>query len=139
MITALARIVLTAILLTFLGMCMGVASAEAPTELTLEQKFKVTFGEKSDTMLKIAMMESGLNPKAQGYNCFYYNDSGKRYSTFCKKEDRHKAWSWDCGVLQNNTSSKSECSKLKDVDYNLEVAKSKLETQGICAWVAAGC
>ncbi len=138
------RVFTALVLLTIFGLFIGVAKAEAPIgELreppTLEQKFAMVFGDKHKTMLDIANKESSLNPKAVGYNCHYYREDGKRYSTHCKKEDRDKAWSWDCGVLQNNTSSKEECEKLKDVDYNLQVAKGKLDTQGLCAWVVVGC
>ena len=118
------------------------ANQEQPQEreVTVEDKFIAKFGDKAPKMLKIAKLESNLNPHAIGYNCYYYKETGKRYSKACRKEDREKAWSWDIGIMQINTRNKSEIPKLKDIDYNLERSLALLKTkQGICHWVTAKC
>jgi hypothetical protein len=72
-----------------------VKAAEKPS--TVEALVRSYFPEEPEIMLAIFKHESGLNPKAQGWNCYY---DGK--SKACKKEDRVKAWSTDCGIVQNN-------------------------------------
>lgn len=80
------------------------------------------------------MAESRLNPKAKNWNCWYTDETGKKYSTNCRVEDRHKAWSVDCGVAQINTKGKECPPELYDPIHNLSVASEKLETQGLRAW-----
>lgn len=85
-------------------------------------------------MTAIFKAESGLNVKNVGYNCHYYNKNGKRYSDSCKKEDRPKAWSVDCGIAQINTKGQICPEHLFIIENNLAVAKQKLDTQGLSAW-----
>lgn len=81
--------------------------------------------------LAVAKGESGLDPNAKGYNCKY----GTR-STSCKPEDRHKAWSVDCGIYQINTIAKDCPEHLLDPETNIEIAKKMQEKRGWNPWVA---
>lgn len=78
----------------------------------------------------VAKSESGLDPNAKGYNCRYGNRS-----TSCKPEDRHKAWSVDCGVYQINTLAKECPDHLMDVDTNIRIAKEMQSKRGWNPWV----
>lgn len=79
----------------------------------------------------VAKSESGLDPNAKGYNCRYGNRS-----TSCKPEDRHKAWSVDCGVYQINTIAKDCPEHLMDPETNIAVAKEMQSKRGWNPWVA---
>lgn len=72
-----------------------VLAQETPSKI--EDLVKSYFPEEPEVMLAIFKHESGLNPTAQGWNCMYNGESRA-----CKKEDRAKAWSTDCGIVQNN-------------------------------------
>ena len=97
---------------------------------TASQHISRIFGDQAPLMTAIFKAESGLNPQAKGYNCFY---EGK--SKACKIEDRPNAWSVDCGISQINTRGTICPAKLLDVEYNLLQAKKKLDTEGLGAWV----
>jgi len=101
---------------------------------TFEDKIREAFGSHADTFLEIAKMESGQNAGVKGYNCFYYNAKGERYSTSCKPDDRSKAWSVDCGALQVNVYGKVCPVEMFDLDKNLEAAVGKFKRQGFKAW-----
>lgn len=104
-------------------------------EKTLEDKIQDKFGENAVKMSAIFMAESGMNSKAVGYNCMYLNEEGKPYSRRCDIPDRSKAWSVDCGIGQINHKGNKCPEESFDIDYNLELAKKKLDTEGLGAWV----
>lgn len=95
----------------------------------LKKKIRAKFGEDTNTMLAIATAESGLNAGNKGYNCKYGNESKA-----CKPEDRQKAWSVDCGLLQINVIGKSCPAELFDVDTNINEGYRKFKSQGFKAW-----
>lgn len=94
------------------------------------------FGEKAEIATAVFMHESGLILDKKGWNCHYYRDDGTRYSTHCKKEDRHKAWSVDCGLAQINVRGQ-ECPKeFLTLEGNMTQVALKYEQQGLNAWVS---
>lgn len=97
-------------------------------EPTVEDKIKEYFPRNWKTMIAIAHAESHMSMDAVGYNCMYNG-----VSKACKKEDRHKAWSIDCGLLQINTKSKT-CPK-ETIDQHLQRAAALSRVQGLKAWV----
>lgn len=110
----------------------GMEEQQASLEVApsaVEDKICAVFGEDCEIMIAIAKAESGLKADSIGYNCMY---EGK--SAVCKTEDRHLAWSVDCGILQINHRGKVCPSELLEVDNNLEVGKKILNTQGLTAW-----
>lgn len=108
------------------------AKAAAPP--TFEDKIREAFGRHADTFIQIARMESGHQGGAKGWNCFYYDAKGERYSTSCKEADRGKAWSVDCGALQINVYGQKCPPELYDLDVNLQAAVGKFQRQGFGAW-----
>lgn len=113
-----------------------VTHAEAPKPLPIVNicpsevvcKIKETFPEEPEVMLAIAMAESGLNNNAIGYNCYY---EGK--STACKPQDRDKAWSVDCFVLQQNFPNRKTCPKMS-IDEHLKEIRSMYDKRGLSPW-----
>lgn len=95
---------------------------------TTEQKIQYYFPRNGRTMIAVAKAESQLKMSAVGYNCMY---SGK--SKACKPEDRSRAWSRDCGIMQINTTAKT-CPK-ETVDQHLKRAADLSRVQGLEAWV----
>ena len=98
---------------------------------------KQTFPEDPDIALAIAKAESGLNEKSKGWNC-EYEVNGRKVSKACKKEDRGKAWSVDCGVFQVNQRGRECPSHLMTAESNLKIARKKYEGRGntFLAWSA---
>ena len=92
----------------------------------------------------VAKAESGKNLKtdAIGWNCHYYNAQGKRYSKACNPEDRPKAWSVDCGVMQINHIGKTCPAHLFNPDENIKIGKAKYDNSekrigiGFYPWMA---
>lgn len=80
----------------------------------------------------VAKNESGWRHDAQGWNCIY---DGK--SQACKKQDRHLAWSVDCGLLQINVKGKVCPQELFDIKVNISRAVAMYERRGWSPWVAA--
>lgn len=109
-----------------------VVYVQKPLILTEEIKNAVSnrFGQNSGVLMAILAAESSLNPKAVNYNCRY---DGKSRS--CKVEDRHLAWSVDCGISQINVKGQVCPKELFDLQTNLNEAKKILATQGLNAWV----
>ena len=99
-------------------------------EPTVEDKIKEYFPRNWKTMIAIAHAESGMNMGAIGYNC-YYNGVSKA----CKKEDRSKAWSVDCFVLQKNYPGRKTCPDGVTLDMHLREAAALSRVQGLEAWV----
>lgn len=89
------------------------------------------FGDEAHWFLPTAIAESGLKPNAKNWNCMYGD-----VSTFCKPEDRYRAWSVDCGVAQLNFSG-TECpDESMNPMWNILSAREKFERQGRTAWSA---
>lgn len=107
---------------------MNPVVVDHPEDESVETKIRKYFPRSHKTMIAVAYAESGMNMNAVGYNC-YYNGASKA----CKPEDRHKAWSRDCGILQINTTAKS-CPK-ETVDEHLKRAADLSRVQGLNAWV----
>ena len=92
-------------------------------------------------MIPIAYAESGLDPKAQGFNCFYNKDETVVYSTrvkgshstACKPSHRVYAWSVDCFALQRNYIGKV-CPKGVTLDQHLKEVADLSRVQGLKAW-----
>ena len=87
--------------------------------------------------LNVAKNESGWRHDAQGWNCHYYDENGKRYSAACKEEDRPLAWSVDCGTLQINVKGTVCPVELFDVKINVSKALSMYKRRAWQPWVAA--
>ena len=83
--------------------------------------------------IAIAMAESGLEPTAKNWNCWY----GK-VSRSCDKGDRGNAWSVDCGIFQ--LSFKGQICPLwtMDIHQNIQGAINKYYDEGLRAWVVYG-
>lgn len=88
--------------------------------------------EKQFQALNVAKNESGLRVDAMGYNCRY-----GEYSQACKAEDRHRAWSVDCGLFQINVIGKTCPTELFDPKVNIEKAVKMYNSRGWKPWVAA--
>lgn len=99
-------------------------------EPTVDDKIKEYFPRNWKTMIAIAHAESGMNMEAIGYNC-YYNGVSKA----CKKEDRPKAWSVDCFVLQRNYPGRKTCPEGVTLDMHLRESAELSRVQGLSAWV----
>lgn len=87
-------------------------------------------------MAAVLQHESQLNPNAKSYNCYYTNKQGKKYSTFCKKGDEHKAWSVDCGIAMLNYHGKVCPAYTMDPKLALAKTKSMVEKRGFQPWVS---
>ena len=79
--------------------------------------------------IAIAMAESGLEPTAKNWNCWY----GK-VSRSCDKGDRGNAWSVDCGIMQLNFKGLHCPEWTYDVHQNIEKAIEKYHIEGLNAW-----
>lgn len=109
----------------------------AITPETIETKIASTFAGVETVALAVAKGESGLDPNAKGWNCRYWSESLKRMeSKSCKPEDRHKAWSVDCGLFQINHIGKECPAHLFNPTENIEIAKGMWEKRGFSPWVA---
>lgn len=130
------KYILTVLLGTYslLGFPQSIVAVKPPIPLTPTEHIEKIFGDKAQIMKAIFMAESHLNVRSVGYNCHYYTKDGKRYSDSCKKEDRPKAWSVDCGIAQINTKGQVCPEHLFVIENNLAIAKQKLDTQGLKAW-----
>ena len=104
--------------------------------LTLEQHLQHIFSSQTLVATAVLKHESGLNLNAKGYNCFYYKEDGTRYSTFCKKEDRSKAWSVDCGIGQINVKGQICPKHLMTLEGAMEIVEKKYKEEGLEAWVS---
>lgn len=84
------------------------------------------------TALAIAKHESRFNPDAMNWNCYY----GKK-STFCKPEDRDRAWSVDCGIFQVNVKGKVCPEYMFNVDVNISQFINLYLQRGFQPWKAS--
>lgn len=111
-----------------------------PEDESIETKIRKYFPRNGTTMIAIAHAESGMNHNATGYNCYYSQGKAtttpvKGGSRACKVEDRHLAWSVDCGVLQKNYVGRKTCPKIP-LDQHLKEVAELSKVQGLGAWVA---
>lgn len=105
--------------------------------LTFEQHIEQIFGENAIVATAVLTHESSLNLKAKNYNCFYTNpETGKRYSKSCNKEDRHLAWSVDCGIAQVNVKGQVCPNNLMTLEGNMIAVEKIYKEQGLKAWVS---
>lgn len=106
-------------------------------DVSLERMIKETFGKDGDLMVAVTIAESHMyGNTAVNYNCEYKRDDGTKYSTSCKKADRHLAWSVDCGLLQINQRGQKCDEEMFDPVKNIERGKEIYDEQGIRAWSA---
>ena len=111
-----------------------------PEDESIETKIRKYFPRNGTTMIAIAHAESGMNHNATGYNCYYKDGVATTTkiiggSKACKVEDRHLAWSVDCGVLQKNYVGRKTCPKVP-IDQHLKEVAELSKVQGLGAWVA---
>lgn len=106
-------------------------------DVSLEKKIKETFGKDGETMVAVAIAESVMyQGNAINYNCEYTRADGTKYSTSCKREDRHLAWSVDCGLLQINQRGQKCDEEMFDNEKNIARGKEIYDSQGLGAWSA---
>lgn len=113
------------------------------TKPTLEQHIERIFGEKAKVAMATFKAESGLKLDAKGYNCMYQKtviENGKAkiksFSKSCKKEDRYRAWSVDCGLAQVNVRGQVCPRELLTVEGNMKQVEKIYKSQGMLAWSA---
>ncbi len=118
-------------------------TAQAPLEvkpMTAEQYIEKIFGSKAEIAKAVILHESGNNLRAMNWNCWYYRTGSdgivRRYSTFCKKPDRPKAWSVDCGIAQINVRGRYCPEHLFTLEGNMGAVEKIYKTQGLNAWVS---
>jgi hypothetical protein len=99
------------------------------------QTIQAYFPEQPQVAVAVFKHESGLNPRAQGWNC-RYQVNGKWVSKACKKEDRGKAWSTDCGIAQISVKGTTCPAHLLTVEGGLKKAREMYERRGFQPWVS---
>lgn len=99
---------------------------------TIDDYIHEIFGSKATIAKAVLTHESeGLKLDSKNYNCRY---NGK--STFCKPQDRKKAWSVDCGISQINVKG-TECpADLLTLEGNMKATEKIYKEQGLNAWVS---
>lgn len=98
---------------------------------TQEQYIKEIFGAKAEIATAVLKHESGMKLDAVNYNCRYDG-----HSTFCKKGDKAKAWSVDCGIAQVNVKGTVCPEHLFTLEGNMEAVAKIYKEQGLRAWVS---
>lgn len=102
-----------------------VTNAENPVEAgSVTHLIHSKFPEDPEVLEAIFKAESNLVTDAMGWNCLY---NGK--SQACKPEDRHKAWSVDCGLAQINVPGRVCPEELFDPEHNLKVARKLYDSK----------
>jgi hypothetical protein len=120
------------IALSLLGFATKGAAEPLPIpKLTADQYIKDIFGDKAQIAKAVIFHESNNKLDAKNYNCIY---NGK--STFCKKEDRSKAWSVDCGIAQINVKGQVCPPELLTLQGNMKAVEKVYKEQGFNAWVS---
>ena len=88
-------------------------------------------------MVAVTIAESLMyGSTAINYNCEYTRQDGTKYSTSCKREDRHLTWSVDCGLLQINQRGQRCDEDMFDPIKNIQKGKEIYDSQGLNAWSA---
>ena len=104
-----------------------------------EQEVHRIFKGKAPIALAVFKHESSGIETSKNWNCFYYktvNGKQVRYSTFCKKIDREKAWSVDCGYFQINVKGQVCPPEYMTRVGSLERVEHIYNQQGLNAWVS---
>lgn len=103
-----------------------------PQEQKVALKVCQVFKDDCKTALMVIKAESGLDPRAQGWNCRY-----GPISKACTPLDRWRAWSVDCGIMQNNLVGYKNCPEWAyDVDWGLKTGYAKYARRSWQPWVA---
>ena len=89
------------------------------------------FKENATIATAVLIHEGGLKLDAKNWNCRY---NGKSKS--CKKEDRHLAWSVDCGLAQINIKGQVCPKELLTLEGNMKAVERIYKEQGLNAWVS---
>lgn len=103
------------------------------------RSIKRIFPDNTQMALAIFKTESGLNPKAINWNCFFdplgnATASKTANSWICPKEARALAWSVDCGIAQLNFPG-NLCPEIAfNIDWNITQAKEKFDRRGWQPW-----
>lgn len=109
-------------------------------EPTIEDKIKEYFPRSWRTMIAVAHAESHMNNEAMGYNCYYKGSTVYTHrvkgavSKACAVNDRSKAWSVDCFVLQRNYPNRKTCPEGVTLDMHLREVAELSKKQGLQAW-----
>ncbi len=107
-----------------------------PDTILARQLTRELFKKDAKVMFAVFKAESGLNPKAKGWNCKYVDSKGNKYSAACRVEDRYLAYSVDCGIAQNNFPGQ-ECPEYSlDTEWSIREAHRKYSSRGFSPWVA---
>jgi hypothetical protein len=107
------------------------AKANNPNMFQKLALIRKTFPEDPITAVAVFMGESGLNPQAKGWNCWY-----GQISTSCKETDRGRAWSVDCGLTQLNFSGQECPPESFNPEWNLQQARNKYNKRSWSPWSA---
>jgi hypothetical protein len=86
-----------------------------PTRGDIEGLIALYFGDEADNAIKIVECESSMNPLAVNNK----NTNG----------------SIDCGLFQINSIHGYDCEELKDVEFNVKIAKKLYDKSGWQPWV----
>lgn len=105
---------------------------------SIDDKIQEYFPRNWKTMIAVAYAESHMSMKAKGYNCYYYKGVATTTkiiggSKSCDLQDRNKAHSVDCFILQKNYKGK-ECPKGMTVEKHLKEVSELSKVQGLQAW-----
>lgn len=95
-------------------------------------------GEEAEIALAVMKAESSLNVNAKNYNCRYEvfkNNATTTVSMSCKKEDRDKAWSVDCGIPQINFLGKVCPEHTKSLEWSIKKTYEMYVDRGWNPWV----
>lgn len=93
------------------------------------KKIENVFGSDSRIAIAVFKSESGLNVRSMNWNCRYNG-----VSQSCRPEDRDKAWSVDCGLVQKNVIGQTCPEELFDADHSLRIAKEMFDRRGFQPW-----
>ena len=85
-----------------------------------------------EIFVAICKAESDCTPTAMNWNCYY-----GEVSRACKKEDRDKAWSVDCGLFQQNVLGKVCPKELFDPLTSILNAQKLYNSRGLQPWRAS--
>lgn len=126
------------------------SEAEGGKTPSVEAQIKNKFVEEPVVATAVARGESGLDPRSQGWNCYYNRITGgvltyeqaqkltnkQRYSTSCEESDRKVAWSVDCGIFQLNVIGTVCPENYFNPVENIEMAYLKYKARHFQPWVA---